>query len=467
MSFLRDNVLWLPAFLFVLIVVVFFHELGHFLAARWCGVKVKAFSIGFGKEIWGFNDRHGTRWRLAWIPLGGYVKFMDDENGASVPSHEAIARMTPAEREHSFHLKPLWKRVVVVAAGPFANFVLASVIWAGLVRMYGERVAPPVVNTVIAGSEGESAGFRAGDRVLEIDGTRIEGFSDVHFAIAINAGERPMTFLIERGGEKLQLKATPKRVEIVDAQNNRQTQGELGLRRLQPPIIDGILPGGPADRAGLLRGDMVLQVDDKQIEEFEDLRVIINASPGKTLTVIVRRDATRLTLMATPEAQTDEDKNTGVKKTIGLLRISQGGDPEAVMRSHGLLSAARHGISQTWLVTSVTLDYLRKVVTGREKADQLSGPVGIARVSGQMAREGFVFLVNLTAVLSVGIGLFNLFPIPILDGGHLLFYAIEAVRQRPLSERSQEIGFRIGLAFVLMLMVFVTWNDLVRLLGKS
>ena len=464
MSFLRDNVLWLPAFLFVLVVVVFFHELGHFVAARWAGVKVKAFSLGFGREIFGFNDRHGTRWRLAWIPLGGYVKFMDDENGASMPSREAISQMTPEERENSFHLKPLWKRVIIVAAGPVANFILAIVIWAGLIMIYGERVAPPVVNKIIAGSSAEAAGFRIGDKVLEIDGKEVESFADVQLAIALNQDEHPMSFLVERNGDRRTLTAKPKRVEDKDANNNRRVLGELGLRRVSPATINTVTPGGPADKAGLRRGDIVVAIDEKPIDEFDDLYRVVNASPDKTLTLTIRRNGEQKTLKATPRAEPDAEKSG---KFVGRLQISRADDPEAVLRSHNILTALRHGVSQTWFVTSVTADYLRKVVTGREKADQLSGPVGIARVSGQMAREGFVFLVNLTAVLSVGIGLFNLFPIPILDGGHLLFYAIEAVRQRPLSERAQEIGFRIGLAFVLMLMVFVTWNDLARLLGKS
>ena len=464
MSFLRDNVLWLPAFLFVLVVVVFFHELGHFLAARWAGVKVKAFSLGFGREIWGFNDRYGTRWRLAWIPLGGYVKFMDDENGASMPSREAISRMSPEEREDSFHLKPLWKRVIIVAAGPLANFILAIVIWAGLIMIYGERMAPPVVNKIIAGSPAETAGFRIGDKVLEIDGVKVEAFSDVMLAIALNQDEHQMSFLVDRNGEQRTLTGKPKRVEETDPNNNRIVKGDLGVRRISPARIATVTPGGPADKAGLRRGDIVLSIDGKPVEEFEDLYKVVNASPDKTLNLTVRRDGEVLALKATPKAEPDAEKPG---KFVGRLQISKADDPEAVLRKHNIFTALRHGLSQTWFVTSVTADYLRKVVTGREKADQLSGPVGIARVSGQMAREGFVFLVNLTAVLSVGIGLFNLFPIPILDGGHLLFYAIEAVRQRPLSERAQEIGFRIGLAFVLMLMVFVTWNDLARLLGKS
>lgn len=464
MSFLRDNLLWMPAFLFVLVVVVFFHELGHFLAARWAGVKVKAFSLGFGREIVGFNDRHGTRWRLAWIPLGGYVKFMDDENGASMPSREAIAQMSPEERENSFHLKPLWKRVIIVAAGPIANFILAIVIWAGLILIYGERVAPPVINKIVAGSPAEAAGFRLGDKVLEIDGNKVESFADVMLAIAINQDEHQMSFVVERNGDPRTILARPKRVEEFDSNNNRRVLGELGLRRISPAAINIVTPGGPADKAGIRRGDVVVAIDDKPIEEFKDLAQIVSASPEKTLTLTIRRNGEKITVQATPKAEPDPEKKG---KFTGRLQISQADDPEAVNRSHNLLSAVRHGISQTWFVTSVTADYLRKVVTGRERADQLSGPVGIARVSGQMAREGFVFLINLTAVLSVGIGLFNLFPIPILDGGHLLFYAIEAVRQRPLSERAQEIGFRIGLAFVLMLMVFVTWNDLARLLGKS
>ncbi|HJZ33812.1 MAG TPA: RIP metalloprotease RseP [Hyphomicrobiaceae bacterium] len=358
----------LVPFLFVLTVVVFVHELGHFLMARWCGVRVRAFSIGFGREIFGFYDRHGTRWRVAWIPLGGYVKFMDDENSASVPSRDALARLSPEERAGAFQVKPLASRAAIVAAGPVANFLLAIAIFALTFTVVGVHVTAPRVDELVAGGAAEAAGFKPGDLILSIDGSPIETFTDMQ-RIVSGSADRELTFLVERDGGTVTLKATPARREISDRFGNKTRQGMIGIRR--------------------------------------------NAS--------------------------QEDwkyQRYGPIQSLGL------------------------GVRETYFIVARTMSYLSDVVMGRESADQLGGPIRIAEVSGQVASVGFVPLLNLTAVLSVSIGLINLFPIPLLDGGHLLFYLIEAVRRKPLSDRTQEIGFRIGLAVVLMLMMFATWNDL-------
>jgi regulator of sigma E protease len=355
-------------FLFVLTVVVFIHELGHFLVARWCGVKVKAFSIGFGKEIFGFYDRHGTRWRFAWIPLGGYVKFLDDENSASVPSKAALENMSEGERAGAFQTKSLAARSAIVAAGPIANFILAIVIFAMTFTLVGVQVTAPRVDELVPGGAAATAGFKPGDVIISIDGKAIETFADMQRIVSANA-DHELTFEVNRGGTIVTLKAMPARREISDRFGNKLRVGVIGIRR------------NPTQT------------------EWEYKRY----SP-----------------------------------------------PDAVVM----------GVRETYFIISRTLSYLNDVIMGRESADQLGGPIRIAEVSGQVASVGFVPLLNLTAVLSVSIGLINLFPIPLLDGGHLLFYLIEAVRRKPLSERTQEIGFRIGLAVVLMLMMFATWNDL-------
>jgi regulator of sigma E protease len=354
-------------FLFVLTVVVFIHELGHFLVARWCGVRVKAFSIGFGREIFGFYDRHGTRWRFAWIPLGGYVKFLDDENSASVPSRSALESMSAAEREGAFQTKSLAARSAIVVAGPVANFLLAIVIFSATYAVMGVHGTPPRVSELIPGEPAAAAGFQPGDLILSIDGQPIETFADMQRVVATSP-DQELTFEVQRGNTILTLKATPARREISDRFGNKLRQGMIGIKR---------------------------------------------------------------------------DPN-----------------PEWVYKRYGPVDSVVLGVRDTFFIVTRTLSYLADVITGRESADQMRGPIGIAEISGQVATAGFVALLNLTAVLSVSIGLINLFPIPLLDGGHLLFYLIEAVRRRPLSERTQEIGFRIGLAVVLMLMMFATWNDL-------
>ncbi len=362
---------YLLPFLFVLTVVVFFHELGHFIVARWCKVTVRVFSLGFGREIYGFNDKKGTRWRLSWIPLGGYVKFLGDENAASAPDQEAMKEMSDEERSGSFHDKPLGHRAAVVAAGPIANFLLAIVIFAFMFTFIGQRQTLPIADAVSAGSAAEAAGFKAGDRVLSIDGEPIESFGEMQRIVSISA-DRELTIFVNRSGAEIVLKATPRKQETTDVFGNTIRRGLLGIRR--------------------------------------------SASPD-----------------------------------------------DWVLKKHDPLTSVWMGTKETYFVITRTLHYLYEVVTGREKADQLGGPIRIAQISGQVASAGFLALINLAAILSVSIGLINLFPIPMLDGGHLLFYAIEAVRGRPLSERTQEIGFRIGLALVLMLMIFATWNDVIHL----
>ena len=362
---------YLVPFLFVLTIVVFFHELGHFLVARLCGIKVLVFSIGFGPEIVGFYDRYGTRWKISAVPLGGYVKFFGDENAASVPDREAAAGMSEAEKKVSFIHKPVGPRAAVVVAGPVANFVLAIVIFAGIFMTVGKQSTSARVDTVQPASAAQAAGFMPGDLVVAIDGTKIDDFSDMQRIVSVSAGET-LNIEVERGGAHVTLKATPQLRELKDNFGNKHRLGVLGISRSMAP------------------GDIKTQ-------------------------------------------------------------------------KMGPLQAVAEGARETWFVVDRTLSYIGGVFAGREAADQLGGPIRIAQVSGEVASVGFVALIRLTAVLSISIGLLNLFPIPLLDGGHLLFYAIEAIRGRPLSERAQEVGFRIGLAIVVMLMIFATFNDILRL----
>ncbi len=358
-------------FLFVLSIVVFFHELGHFLVARWCGVRVLVFSIGFGPEIIGFNDRHGTRWKISAIPLGGFVKFFGDENVASASNGAQLADMDANERARSFVFQPVRKRAAIVVAGPLANFILAIVIFAAIFMLYGKQTMSARVDTVQPDSAAAAAGFQPGDLVTAINGAAIESFADMQRVVSESAGET-LSITVERDGVQRVLKAAPALKDVKDTFGNVRHIGILGISR------------------SMAAADL----------KFEPVP-----------------------------------------------------PPRAVWM----------GVEETWFVVDRTLSYLAGVIVGREAADQLGGPIRIAQMSGQVATIGFVALIHLAAVLSVSIGLLNLFPIPLLDGGHLLFYSIEALRGRPLSERAQEVGFRIGLAIVLMLMIFATFNDIVHL----
>jgi regulator of sigma E protease len=358
-------------FLFVLTIVVFFHELGHFLVARWAGVRVLTFSLGFGPELVGFNDRHGTRWKISAVPLGGYVKFFGDDTEASTSSAETLASMTDEERKGSFHHKKVGPRAAIVAAGPIANFLLAIVIFTVMFTFFGRPSTTARVDKIEANSAAAAAGFQVGDIVTSIDGTRIESFTDMQRIVAVHAGDK-LGFTVKRGDQVVQLSGTPELREVKDPFGNVHRQGVLGITR--------------------------------------------QTAAGDVLTERV--------------------------------------DPA---------TALWLGVKETWFVIERTLSYIGGVFTGREAADQVGGPLRIAQISGQVATIGMVALINLAAVLSISIGLLNLFPVPLLDGGHLLFYIVEAIRGRPLSERAQEMGFRIGLGLVLMLMVFATYNDILHL----
>lgn len=362
---------YIVPFLFVLTIVVFFHELGHFLVARWCGIKVVSFSLGFGPELFGFNDRYGTRWKVSAIPLGGYVKFLGDDNAASAPDREAATAMTEDEKKVSFFHQPVASRAAVVVAGPLANFVLAIVIFALIFMTVGKQFTSARVDTVQPNSAAAAAGFKPGDLVVSINGDKIGSFSDMQRIVSVSAGV-PLTIGVERAERMITLHATPQLRQLKDNFGNEHTLGVLGISR--------------------------------------------SMSPGDIKT-----------------------------------------------KKMGPLAAVAAGAGETWFVIDRTLSYIGGVFAGREAADQLGGPIRIAQVSGEVASVGFTALIHLAAVLSISIGLLNLFPIPLLDGGHLLFYGIEAARGRPLSERAQEVGFRIGLVIVVMLMIFATFNDILHL----
>ncbi len=361
---------YLLPFLFVLTIVVFFHELGHYLVARWNDVDVSEFSVGFGPELFGFNDRNGTRWKLSAIPLGGYVKFMGDANAASQPDHDQLKNMSNDEKAGSFEHKRVGQRAAVVAAGPIANFILAILIFTATFYINGRYVLDPLVGEVVSEGAAEDAGILPGDMIKKIDGVEIESFSDIPRVVGANP-DQPLSFEVDRGGELLVFEITPRTKVREDRFGNVIRTGMIGI-------------------------------------------------------------------------------------------VSSRENANLHLKTYNLIEAAQAGAGETWFIISRTMGYLGNIITGREAADQLGGPIRIAKVSGDVATLGITALINLAAVLSVSIGLLNLFPIPMLDGGHLVFYAFEVFRGKPASEKAQEIAFRIGLALVLMLMVFTTWNDVTQ-----
>ena len=429
MAFLHSAVLYIVPFLLVLTLVVTVHELGHFLVARWLGVAVDRFAIGFGRPILSFTDKSGIQWRFGWIPLGGYVRFSGDaEASSSVPDAEALAAMRAQIRERReaararlayapagggtaamtavsdarleeemrrvgalpeeayFHFKPVWVRALVVAAGPVANFILAITLFAVLLAAVGETLVKPRVGAVQPGSPAARAGFMVGDMVTAIDGRRITDFMELKQFVALRAGQ-PIHFTVQRGASD---------VEIV----------------------------------------------------------------------------------ATPERRSETDRLTGASAKLGVLGLASSNRPGDIYRKrYAPVDAIVGGTKRTWDILETTVFYLGRLVRGQESGDQLGGPLRIAATSSAAAKAGAdgatdlggkllggsVALLSLAAVLSVGIGFMNLLPVPVLDGGHLLFYAFEAAFRRPLGARVQAAGYRVGLALLLGLMLFATWNDLQQL----
>ena len=364
MAYLFGTLISVAAFLVVLTILVFVHELGHYLSARRNGVRIEVFSIGFGREIFGFTDKAGTRWQFSAIPLGGYVKMFGDANAASMPG-EDIAEMTEAEKAVSFHHKKLLQRTEIVAAGPIANFVFAIVVFFFLFWIFGNPIPPAVVGEVV--------------------------------------------------------------------------------------------PGSPAQEAGLEPGDRILSVDGQQVFRFRDLGNAIRAADGEQVVLVIRHSGGEETVTITPRWEKIETADGGF---VDVPRIGVAVRTGPV----GVLEAAPMAVSETYAFVKETLRIVGQMVVGERGTEDLGGPVRIAKTAGDVAKTGDLTLLwYYMALLSISLGLINLFPIPILDGGHLLFYAIEAVRGRPLGERAQEYGFRIGLALVLTLMIFVTFNDLIQL----
>lgn len=358
----------LVAFVFVLVVVVFVHEMGHFLVGRWCGIGVKTFSIGFGPELFGWNDRHGTRWRVAAVPLGGYVKFVGDAGAASEPDPEEIASLSEEERAVAFHTQPVWKRAATVFAGPFANFVLTIVVFAAMFSIYGKFVSEPVIAKILPDSPAAIAGMLPGDRFVSVDGVKVETFNDVQRLVSGRAGE-PIVFVLLRNGNEVTVTATPEVREQTD-------------------------PLGNVVKVGL----------------------------------------------------------------IGVINDQTVGEPRVVTFTP--VGAVAEAVSETGFVISRTFQFMKRFAVGREDKCQLGGPVKIADMAGKAAQKGFEWLVQLIALLSVGIGILNLLPIPPLDGGHLLFYGIEAVIRRPVPAGVIDAVYRFGFVLVLAFMAFVFWNDL-------
>ncbi|MFC0205409.1 RIP metalloprotease RseP [Novosphingobium soli] len=442
------------AFLLVLGPLVLIHELGHYLVGRLFGVKADAFSIGFGKELAGWTDRRGTRWKLSALPLGGYVQFAGDMTPTGTPG-AADARLSPQERAQTFHSKPVWQRALIVLAGPMTNLLLCVAIFAAFYGAYGRVVEDAEISGFSQGSAAQVGGLRIGDRILAIDGEQIEGARDVGAHTLYFPG-KTVSVAVDRDGRTLVLPVTLASQELSDDFGNKARVGDLGVE-MAPPIVGGFYGDSPAEKAGLELGDRIVAVGGTAITSFADIPRLIRPNAGRAVDVTVRRDG-QVRTIAVPITEGTAIDEEGVTRKVGQIGVRAGR-----LERVGPLRAVALGFDQSFKVMGSMVTGIVQIFTGDRSVRELGGPVKIAQYSGQQFSLGWEAFVSFAALISINLAFINLLPIPGLDGGHLAFYAAELVRRRPLGVRSQEWAIRTGVALVLALMVFVTVNDLASL----
>jgi regulator of sigma E protease len=441
-------------FLLVLGVLVSFHELGHFLAARWLGVKVLKYSIGFGPKLLG-RQIGETEYLLSAVPLGGYVKLFGEEETDAI---------TPEEQKRSFVHQPLLSKMAIVAAGPGFNFLLAYLIFSGWLATGAPLFVPtfhdltPDVDALKPGSPADLAGMKAGDRVIRVNDKDISSRSELFDAVAKSNGQA-MTLDVRRGNQVKTLVVTPTPLTVQDNGKDVVTY-RLGIEETAP-VITAVMNGSPAMAAGFHDGDRVLTIEGQEIQTWSQMTGFVKDSPNRPLHFQVQREGLIVPLVVTPAA----DKTTVDGKTVEVGKIGISGPGRAIIRASNPLMAVVHGVQATWGWTELTAIGIYKMVAGEISSKNIGGPLTIANMSGEAAAQGMSSVVFLIAILSINLGVLNLLPIPILDGGHLLFFAIEAILRKPLGDRQREIAQQVGLLLLVSIMVFAFWNDIERLIS--
>ena len=452
-----ENLQTLLAFIIALGLLVSFHEFGHFWVARRCGVKVLRFSVGFGKALFSWSDKQGTEYVIALIPLGGYVKMLDEREG-EVP---------PESRHEAFNNKPVWQRMLIVAAGPLANFLLAIVVlWA--MYVLGVKTVVPVIGGVHQNSPAWEAGVETGNEIIAVDGEQTTSWYAVNMALLRPLGETGTIQLQTRPHERPDAAVTNYSVPVKNwlvGEEQPNPIAKFGLdpwSPVIPAVVGQIVPEGAAEVAGLQVGDKVLAVDGLPVGDWMQWVDIVRASPGKLLLVAVERNGSTLELDVKPGSKVLE--GGGVIGFIGA-GVQPWQTPPDMLRDiqYGPLAAFAPAFRDTVSLTTLTVDSIRKMIEGLVSVKNLSGPITIAKVAGASFKSGLESFLNFLAMLSISLGVLNLLPVPVLDGGHLLYYLVELVRGKPLSEQAQMIGLRIGIAAIVSLMLLALYNDLARL----
>ena len=451
-------VLYFLAFVLALAILIVFHEAGHFLVARLCGVKVLRFSVGFGKTL--FVRRFGadqTEWAVSLIPLGGFVRMLDEHEGA----------VAPHELHRTFNRQPVWRRFLIVAAGPLANLLLAVLLYWGLF-LQGSDELSPVVTMPAAGTAAIMAGMQEGDTVRSVNGQPVRSWQEMRWEFAQVALDRqPVVLEVLTASHALEIR----RINTDSLQEDdldKDVTGKLGLKPFQPkirPVVGEVVKDSSAGRAGIRTDDEILAIDGVAITGWRDVVTKVKASPEKPLQIELQRGGQRLHLVAIPAVATEQEQR------IGRLGMSVRDDPALhdqmfVRIDLGPMGALEKAVLQTGQTASFTLKMMGRMLTGDLSWKNLSGPVTIADYAGRSAQMGWMSYLNFIALISISLGVLNLLPIPILDGGHLLYYIVELAKGGPLPEGVMEFGQKIGLALLLMLMVFALYNDIHRLVSS-
>lgn len=435
-------------FLVALAALIFVHELGHFLVARRYGVVVEKFSLGFGPKLLSYKPGK-TEYIIAAIPLGGYVKMKGEDPGEELP-----------DLEGSFSAAPVQARLAIAFAGPLFNVLFAVLIFI-VFYMNGTNTLSSTIGEVRDQSPAQAAGIQTGDRIVEVNGEKIRFWDELLKIVHASPGQK-MEFMVERNKKTLlNFSITPVAEEITNLFGKKERVGLIGVR----PLVHNVSiveEGSPADKAGLKVGDTIISVDGTPIKGWPDMKTAALDKPGQELEFKFERDGIEQTVRLTPDKKEVKDQS-GKKVILGVIGIGMGG--EMIREQYGPIGATLRGLEETWRMTYLILMSIKELIFGSVPADQLGGPILIFQIYGEQAKQGFNELIRLTALLSINLGLINLLPIPILDGGHILFFLIEIVKGKPVSEKNRERAAQVGLFMLLSLMVFVFYNDIMRIIG--
>jgi regulator of sigma E protease len=438
--------------LILLGVIIFVHELGHFLFAKLVDVKVLKFSLGFGPSLFGVR-RGETEYVISAIPLGGYVKMLGEDSEGEIAEEE---------KARAFNFQPVWKRALIVLSGPVFNLVFAAVVFVAIF-MSGVPLPHPDVGKITEKSPAFRAGLMTGDRILEINGKPIQTWDEVDAAVDESLG-RPLLLEIKRDGRTIDLSVTPEKKSEPDLFGEKKKVWDIGAAPLLYPIAGDVIKGARADKGGMKKGDRILEIEGKPLQTWQDMTAIIHDNPETPLRFKIKRNGRVLDLTIAPQKSTVRMPG-GEEKTIGLIGIRpQGND---FIKRFGLPSALLLGASKTWEVSVLTVVSIIKLVERIIPAETIGGPILIFQMAGEQASHGALSFFTFMSVISINLGVLNFLPIPVLDGGHMLFLGIEAVRRKPLSEKVMTIAQRVGLTAIITLMVFAFYNDIMRLItGK-